>query len=130
MIPLVRDVMFLIVLSVFMVMSLYMARFIYVYRIGERGIRIKLFGILTFSRIWWTEIANVQVVPRGDAPIYQVHIPAHLFSKKCVVITLRSKRLGFLQQVVLSPKDPDAFAHQVLECMERVQTEAGGDRRS
>ena len=57
------------VFSVFIVMLLYMPRFFFVYRIGERGIRIKLFGIVTHARIWWTEIASVQVVPRGDASL-------------------------------------------------------------
>ncbi len=125
MIELVKAVLQLAAFSALILVGLYMARFIYVYRIGERGIRIKLFGTLTFSRIWWTEIANVQVVPRGDAPIFRVHISGYLFSRKRVVITLRRKELGlgFPQQVVLSPKDPDAFAHEILECMKRAQTE-------
>jgi hypothetical protein len=117
------------VFSVFIVMLLYMPRFFFVYRIGERGIRIKLFGIVTHARIWWTEIASVQVVPRGDASLFQERMLAHPLSKKRVVIT-SCKEVGFLHQVVLSPKDPDAFAREVLECMKRAQTEAGGDRCS
>ncbi len=105
-----------VVLSVFVLSVLYVPRFVHVYRIGERGIRIKLFGMVTYHRIWWTEIASVEVVSVWYAPLFYA-IPAYLFSNKRVVVNLRK---GLVRHIVLSPKDPDAFAHEVLECMKQV----------
>ena len=100
-------------LALFLLAAVYMPRAFSVYRICERGIRIKLFGIITHTRIWWTEIESVEVVPLWKIPLFlQTSIPAYQFSKKRVVVRLRK---GLFRNVILSPKDPEAFAREVRE---------------
>ena len=122
----VKVVALVAMLAVFYLAAAYIPRAFSVYRICERGIRIKLFGIITHTRIWWTEIASVEVVPLWKIPLFlQVSIPAYQFSKKRVVIRLRK---GLVRNIVLSPKDPEAFAREVSERIRQAQTEAHTDR--
>lgn len=95
---LVKAIFFVVVISLFFLTALSMPRLFNVYRICERGIRIKLLGIITHTRIWWTEIASVEVVALGDMPLLQHSIPAYQFSTKRVVIHLRK---GLVRNVVL-----------------------------
>lgn len=110
-------IFFLAALAFFVSAALYVPRFVYVYRISNRGILVKLLGLVTLHRIWWTEIVDVRVVPLWDSPVYY-SIPAYIFSKKRVVVRLRK---GLFRNVVLSPKDPDRFAREVLDRVTRVQ---------
>jgi hypothetical protein len=110
------------VVSAFVVSALFVPRFIFVYHVTDRGLLVKLLGLVTLHRVWWSEIVDVKVVPASESPFYY-SLPRYLFSRERVVVRLRK---GIIRNIVLSPRKPDVFASQILERVKRSRPEAAG----
>lgn len=105
-------------LAVLLAVALFLDRFLCVYRLSDRGVRVKLLGLVTVHRIWWREIESVRIVPVWSSP-FAYRIPAYEFSSKRVLIRLRK---GLIRSVVLSPKNPDLFVAEVSRRMVGTST--------
>lgn len=100
--------------------ALFMERYICVYRIQDRMLKIKIFGVFTLHRIWWTEIEDLKIVPAWE-PRWAYIVGGYEFSGKRVLV---KRRKGLIRNVLLTPKNPEKFAEEISDRMKRAQPQA------
>ncbi len=100
--------------------ALFMERYIWVYRIQDRMLKIKIFGVFTLHRIWWTEIEDLKIVPAWE-PRWAYIVGGYEFSGKRVLVKLRK---GLMRNVLLTPKDPGKFVEEILERVKQAQAKS------
>jgi hypothetical protein len=107
----------------------YAYRFIIQYRLDDKTLRIKLFGLLTVRRIRLRDIVEVRVIPRAWGNLLEAFRPEYLFAEKWPSYILVGegavfvrKQKGLSRRLILTPKNPQQFAEELLDRVEKAST--------
>lgn len=96
---------------------LYSLRYIFQYKVENKTLRIKLFGVFTIRRIPLNEIEELKAVPvwlpSSRSPISAIFAeawPSWVFTRTGVMIR---KRTGISRRLILTPERPEEFIRQI-----------------
>ena len=104
----------------------FLLRFIVKYKIGDKDVRVILFGIIPFfPRIMYSEIYSVETIPWWRCFPYPhiVNMPLNrLIARRFVIIKLRY-RFIWRPTYLLSPDNPDEFVQVVKGIIAKEESE-------